>query len=125
VDPFGTPADVEERWGRPLTAEQVTLVVSLLAAASRMIRAQLADVDARIADGWLDPALVVDVAVEMVLRVLRNPSGLTQQSAGPYEGRYDDRVAAGFLYLKDDEAALLSGRHGRPRVGSVRLRLWP
>lgn len=63
------PNDVAAGW-RPLTSDELTRVGALLDRASRMVRALVPTVDARIASGTLDPELVADVVCNMVRRVL-------------------------------------------------------
>jgi hypothetical protein len=44
----------------------------------------------------------------MVLRVLRNPSGLRSETVGPFSRSYDTSVAAGLLVFTDDEEQLIA-----------------
>ena len=44
----------------------------------------------------------------MVLRVLRNPNGVRQESIDDYTWIRDNAVSAGLLYVADDEVENLS-----------------
>jgi hypothetical protein len=109
LDHLATPADVLARW---LTANppSETTVEAWLADAATLLRWEIPDLDARIADGRLPIERVVMVQVAMVLRVLRNPDGAwsTSQTTGPFSVSTSfDRNETGGLHVTDDERALL------------------
>lgn len=86
AEPFAAAADIGEGW-RPLTGPESDRARVLTAKASRYLRAEFPEVDARIEAGTLDPELVRDVVCDMVRRVLVVPTdqpAMTQmqQSAG-------------------------------------------
>lgn len=105
--------DVEALW-RPLSDDEADVATALLDQASRMIRARIVDIDTRIAGGKLDAAVAGDVAVAMVLRVLKHPDSVrseTDQFGDESHTRvFDQAVSAGLLYIDDTEVALLSKR---------------
>ncbi len=105
--PLAATGHVAEQYG-PLAGDQEALVKSLLRAASAMIRARIPAVDTMIADGRLNPELVALAATHMVLRVLRNPSGLRSEAIGPFSRAYDTKYAAGQLVLGEEELGLLT-----------------
>ena len=53
------------------------------------------NLDADITAGLLDPELAALTVANMVLRVLRNPSGLRAETTGPFSRTYDTTAAAG------------------------------
>jgi hypothetical protein len=105
--PLAATGHVAEQFGA-LTSDQEVLVKSLIRAASAMIRARLPLVDAMIADGRLNPDLVALAITNMILRVLRNPSGLRSEAVGPFSRAYDTKYAAGQLVLGEEELGLLT-----------------
>lgn len=111
---WATAADVQDAWiGEGLPADD-ELIETWLAKAEREMRFRVPDLVARIAE---DPsgelrATAVDVAVAMVMRVLRNPEGIRQRNitTGPYTGSetYGGDIPGG-LALTDDELEKLRG----------------
>lgn len=77
------------------------------------------DLAAHIAAGRTTPALVRLVVCDMVLRVRRNPGGVSQQSAGPFSVNLDQAVASGKLYLTRDDKRRLGLRSGPVSVEMV------
>lgn len=77
------------------------------------------DLAAHIAAGRTTTALVRLVVCDMVLRVLRNPAGVSQQSAGPFSVNLDQAVASGKLYLTRDDKRRLGLRAGPVSVEMV------
>lgn len=106
---YATSADVQAVW-RPLTDSEIEIVDAQLAFASTIIRSQVPTVDARIAAGTLDEALVAGVAVAMVRRFMVNPDGIRQEAIEDYSYTRDSALSAGSVYLSDAELALLRGR---------------
>lgn len=100
--PYATVDDVVAVFGA-LDDTKVALTEYLLATASRRMRAAVPALEGNLAAGavsWWDAQ---DVAVSMVLRVLRNPAALQNESAGPFSVNYNFRLAAGFLFVGQDE----------------------
>jgi len=73
-------------------------------------------------------ALVVQIQVAMVLRVLSNPDGVLEESGDDYTRRLDAARSSGSLYLSDAELAMLSEDSGTTngaftiRPGGIRAR---
>lgn len=107
--PYGSVSDVEARW-RSLTAEEAVRADELLAEASRTIDAECYGVADRIAAGTLSADLAGDVAVNMVIRRMKNPDGLRSEQVDDYRYVRDDVVASGEMYLTDQERRKLSPR---------------
>lgn len=104
--PLAALGEVAEQFGG-MTAAQEGLAIALLRAASKLLRSNLPDVDARIRAGDLDDEVVGLAVVNMVLRVMRNPKGLRAETTGPFSRTYDTTAAAGLLVLTDAELAPL------------------
>lgn len=102
--PLAAFSDVQKRArGASLDRE---LVDALLMDASVMVRAEFADVDARITAGSLDPMAVVSVVANMVKRAVLAPGdGVKSDTAGPFGVTYDN--PHGDLYFKASERATL------------------
>lgn len=85
MPPFAQPSDVAARF-RPLTVEEQAIVAVLLEDASNLLRAAVPDLDEKIDIGEINVDLVKMVVCNMVIRVLKNPTGATQgsQTAGPF-----------------------------------------
>lgn len=115
--------DVESLW-RVLTDDESGLVEGLLRYASAIARSRVPSIDARIDDGTLDPQVVADVVASMVIRAMRNPTGVTAETIGPVSYSVSARVAAGYLYLDDGELSLLGPlpEPGARGFGTIRLR---
>ncbi|AHY27080.1 head-to-tail adaptor [Mycobacterium phage Phantastic] len=100
---IATATDVENRWVRELSEEETTLVNTRLEDAERMIKRRIKDLDAKIANGDIDPEDVKQVEADMVLRLLRNPEGFTQETDGNYTYMLHQQLASGKLEVTDDE----------------------
>lgn len=127
-DPFATAQDVADLW-RPLSSAETARADHLVVVASAMIRHDVPLVDQWIADGLLDPVLPKQVVVNMIERVLRNPTGMkqVQQTAGPFSsgGSWDTDQVGGRLYLTADDLALLEPQvidHPAPPAGTILVR---
>jgi hypothetical protein len=113
-----TPADVEARW-RPLTAPETTVATTLLEDAWRMLSRDYKAAagtsldDAMAADPDLSPE-VVRILANAVMRVLKNPDGLTQEQIDDYSYQRSDRAASGDLFIDDDDLAALLGLADTP-----------
>jgi hypothetical protein len=104
---FASVQDVADTW-RPLTAAEQALASVLLARVSALIRLRVYNIDARAAADSNLAVVVKGVAVDAVLRVLRNPAGKVTESIDDYTYRRADAVADGVLYVTDDEWSMLS-----------------
>lgn len=77
-----------------------------------------ARVQARIANGVLSTELFKDVVARSVMRVLRNPSGLTSEQEGNYQYSQRVQVASGHLWFTDDDVIDLIGFSGNQVIGT-------
>jgi hypothetical protein len=114
-------SDVETLF-RPLADDELALGDRLIRMASARLRAKVANLDLRIATGDLDPLTVTDVVASMVVRVLRNPEGVTQETIGPMGATFSAQVAPGFLMVTPDELELLVPiKAVRAAVGTIKV----
>src|SRR6476660_9490005 len=113
MEPFATAGDVEAIW-RTLTDQDTVRVLARIEQASRMVREQVPDVDARIAAGTLNPATVRDVVVDMVERVVATDRFVRQGSVAVDDGSesrtYVSSVADGELFISPAQLLRLQGR---------------
>jgi hypothetical protein len=117
--PFAAVGDVGAQYG-PMTAAEESLAGWLLRAASNMVRSRRPTIDQQIAAGLVSQDMAALAVTNMVLRVMRNPSGLRSETVGPFSRSYDTTVAAGLLVFTDDEEQLISpiGTESyRPAIG--------
>jgi hypothetical protein len=105
--PFAAVGDVAAQYGSMTPAEE-SLAGWLLRAASNMVRARQPTIDQQIAAGLVSQDMAALAVTNMVLRVMRNPSGLRSETVGPFSRSYDTSVAAGLLVFTDDEAQLIT-----------------
>lgn len=123
--PYASVGDYEEIYGA-LSAVRETICNHLLKRASQMIRDRYRDVDLRLKSGVLPRNSVAIAVMNMVARVMRNPSGLRSETVGPFSRGYDTTVASGLLQFTDAETSLLlptgSSGSGRIGIGTIRLR---
>jgi len=116
-----TTSDLSDRLGRSLTTTEETTAAALLTDAWSVLMARDPSIDARLGASSLDENLVRVVVAAMVLRVLRNPDGKRQEAIDDYSWTRDTTVAAGSLYVSDDELTLLAAPYTGPTRGSVRM----
>lgn len=121
-DVFAEVSDVEAMF-RVLNEAETIRATRWIAYVSRLIRQAVPTVDHRIARGLLDPELVKDVTVAVVVRALRNPEGAKAETIGPKSVTYDDRVAGGFVFLTEDEiGCLLPSTRPGLGIGTINVR---
>lgn len=64
------------------------------------------------------------MVAEAVLRVYRNPSGATQETASVYSVSRAKGVDSGILYFPDGELEALRGSGQRRRFGTIGVKPW-
>lgn len=122
ADPLATDQDVADRFPRPFTAAETSVVTKLVGDASAIARYEVPDLDTRMS---ADPNLVEvvrSVVTEAVVRAIRNRQGLRDKQAGPFSASY--QAIAEELTLTAADLARLRGprRSRRPRFGNIRIR---
>lgn len=123
ADPFATVDDLAALW-RPLTAAERARADALLPAASAIIRAEVPDVDARLANESLDAELTKWVACQMVRRVMLSSSDMPpvsqqQQAVGGVSIGFTLVNPTGDLYMSRSELKMLGGRRQRASTISM------
>lgn len=120
-----TPADVAARW-RPLTDAESTVADTLLEDAWRMLgrdykaAAGTSLDDAMTADPDLSPE-VVRILANAVMRVLKNPDGLSQEQIDDYSYQRNGASSGELFIDTDDLAALLGQADTAGRAFSINL----
>ena len=104
--PLATVGEVSSLY-RPLTDAESALAKALLRRASALVRNAFPNVDAQIASGKLDPLVVAQAVINMVVRVLRNPEALRSVTTGPFTRAFDVGEAAGLLVITGAEESML------------------
>jgi Gp19/Gp15/Gp42-like protein len=114
---YATHEDVQSRYEQELDARLEAIVDVRLGDAERLIRLRIKDLDARLLLDPMDPhyldlEALKQVESDMVLRLIRNPDGYSQESDGNYSYAIYQRVASGVLEVQSGEWALLGLRSG-------------
>lgn len=104
---YATWADVVATYELALPADQKTRIEKLLTVASARLTALVPSLPARIAAGTVDPVLPSGMVVEAVLRVYRNPSGVTQQATGPFSRSLHATAARNEIYFDPEQVKAL------------------
>ena len=101
-----TPLDVTDRFGAPIDPQ---LAQVLLDDVEAIILGRIPDLVAQLAavPPTIATAAVVKVEAWAVVRYLKNPDGKYQERIDDYSFMRDRSVAAGALYISDDEWAQL------------------
>lgn len=94
---LATLADLADRLGRDLTAEEERRATAWLADASALILKPFPQYESAPTD------ISTKVCCAMVLRVLTNPDGKRQESIDDYSYTVDSSRSRGEVYLSDDE----------------------
>ena len=107
LPPLATPDDLQVRAGGPIDdpAQAEWLLAEASAIARRFAKRTWVDEDGELVDV---PDGVPGVVVEMVLRVLQNPEGVTQDTAGPSSLSFGPN-ASDRLYLTWPDKLVLRG----------------
>lgn len=109
---YASVADVEARLGRTLDSSESQIVSTRLNDVELMIRHRIPDLDIKVSTGVIDPALLVMVECDAILRLVRNPEGYTAETDGNYSYQISKEVASGKLDITSAEWALLGIRNG-------------
>jgi hypothetical protein len=109
-----------------LTPAQQTSAAADLEDGSALLRRLVPGLDDAIAEGVVDPILVRKVLRDAVLRVLRNPAGVTTQVVGPESATFSGLAQRAELAFLDAELALITPAvvglsSGGYAIGSFRL----
>jgi hypothetical protein len=113
--------DIEVRW-RPLTAQESTNAEAFLADAWATILGRRPTIDADIAADTVSVDNVVKVVCAMVLRVLKNPDGYSQERIDDWSGTRDALTGSGLMTITPGELADITP--GRQSNRSIRLTIY-
>jgi len=117
---YVTVDDLRDRYEGVIAASSDVALSIKIEQAERLIRARLhAEIADWITAGNTTAEDVADVVADMVLRTVRNTTGVTAQSAGPFSQTFDASVASGKLWLTRENRMQLGLR--RTRSGSAEL----
>jgi hypothetical protein len=114
-----TSADIADLWLYEQPLPHDVTVQAWLDKAWRMLLGRDRTIEARIDDGTLAEADVIDVLTAMTLRVLLNPLGKRHESIDDYSYTRDASVSTGLLYVTPEELASIAAPG--VRTNSVRL----
>lgn len=120
---YATVTQLQAGW-RSLTSAESAVATELLARASRKCRADVPDLDDRIADGIVEPGLAADVVCDMVRRAMAVAADLTgvsqvSETVGPFSQSVSYQNPGGDLYLTKAERRQLSGSRRAFSIGLV------
>lgn len=104
---YATVQDVKDRYEGVIPDSSDPAVQTKLDDAEEFLAARAGDIAARITAGKTTARRVKMVLCNMILRVLRNPTGTRQENAGPFGRSFDQAVASGKLFLTRDDRMLL------------------
>lgn len=109
-----TTAHLAARW-RPLSSAERIVAQSLLDDVWAKLRRKITTLDDDLAANTVTVDELVSVECAAVLRVMKNPDALRQESIGTFSHTFDTGTASpGLLYITDAELAELG--HARPRA---------
>lgn len=112
-------SDIEDRF-RPLTPAEEVNATAHLEDAWQMLLSRLPNLEANMTAGTVTAANVIRVVSNMVIRILRNPEGKSEEQIDDYRYRRDALISSGALTVTADELADLTPAAAR-RINSVRL----
>lgn len=104
---YATVDDVQARYENEIDEALALVVGTRLGDAEIRLKHRIPDLADRVADSEDYEDIVVMVEAEMVLRLIRNPDGYSQESDGNYSYAIYQKVASGRLEVTDEEWDLL------------------
>lgn len=119
MEPLASLTDLEDRLGAPVASSLAAQAYARLRDASAIVRAY-AGVSWTDDDGNLEdvPDGVVGVVASMVERASRNPDGVTQETAGPFNRSFGS-TASDRLYMTKSERMVVRSAAGRSAIGTL------
>jgi hypothetical protein len=120
---YATLEDLRGRYEGTIAAGAEQLTEMRLGEAQRLVEAKVRERGWTL-EGLLEAARttaddITDVVCGMVIRILRNPTGATSQSTGPFSVSVDPAAASGKLWLTKEDRSKLGLR--RRTGGSAEL----
>jgi hypothetical protein len=108
--PAVATTELENRYEGDLAEFRAQYITTKLADAVALIQQHYPEVEARLGDGRLLTQNYNRVVCDVVLRVIRNPGGFTNEGDGGYSYGRRVVVASGDIWLTDGDVDLLFGR---------------
>jgi hypothetical protein len=124
--PLATLSEYTDLFGS-LSITRQAVAKALLRRASQLVRDRFPTIDATIVAGTTPGNSVAMAVLNMVARVLRNPSGLRSETTGPFSRTYDATASSGYLALTSDDIALIdpsvdpTASKRRGKVATIRM----
>lgn len=120
---YATLTDLRARYEGEIATSAESLMEMRLAEAQRLVESKVRERGWTL-EGLLDASRttaddITDVVCGMVIRTLRNPTGATSQSTGPFSMSVDPAAASGKLWLTKEDRSKLGLR--RRTGGSAEL----
>lgn len=100
---FATFQDVKDSYEGDIPDDDRPRVETLLRRASARLLRIVPSTAYRLGSGELDPDLPAGLVVEAVLRVYRNPEGVTQEQIGPFTKQFGARGVSSEITLDPNE----------------------
>lgn len=123
--PLASSADVAVKLQRSLSAPEAAAADVYIREASALLRRRVAGLDTMLISGDVDPDLARGVVTEAVVRVLRNPAGVSAQTVsgggGTETASWGASRAVGRVVITDDDVALLTPLTSDPTVGGAAI----
>jgi hypothetical protein len=119
VATYATVDDVVAEYDGTIGDDQIDYIDRKLTSAELMVQAVAGNIGARIGSGRTSFEAVKLVVVNMVIRLLRNPSGLRTQTVGPFSYSLDPQAASARLFVSREDRRLLGLSSGA--AGSMSL----
>jgi hypothetical protein len=104
-----------------LTSAQQASALADLEEGSALLRRSIPGLDDGLAAGTIDPILVRKVLRDAVLRVLRNPAGVTTQVIGPESATFSGLAQRAELAFLDSELAMITPASDGVSVGGFAI----
>jgi hypothetical protein len=109
---YAVAQDVQDRYEQDLDERLTALVTTRLGDAEHILKLKIPDLDDQILEGVIDVKTVILVESEMILRLIRNPEGFSQESDGNYSYAIYQQVASGKLEVTAEEWGWLGTTDG-------------
>jgi hypothetical protein len=129
---YATFDDLVDSYEGTIPDTDRTRLETLLRRASKRLDTIVPSTAYRLARGTLDPELPAGLVVDAVLRVYRNPEGVTRDQMGPFSKEFNPRAVKAEISFDHDEVHEIldpvvsvpsSFRLGRPTAAQVEATL--
>ena len=110
---YAVAADVEQIWAKELSTEETAMVTRRLEQAERIILRRIPNLVALVTAGTIVQQDVIDVESDAVLRVLKNPEGLSSETDGSYSYMLSRESADSSLRITAEEWKILGVPGGK------------